>query len=701
MKPGQFGIHGFPLLGSASGGSTRAYPVSSNQQRYILASLGSNANYHLPVSFRIRGPLDVDRLQRSIHEVVRSQPGLNVSFRRTSQGEFVNVPHDRSVARIQRLKLPTANQDAIKAKAAAWFYQSRNILKEDLCRFQIIELGTQDYCFTLSLHHAIADGVTIGLFLHQLSECYDGKTIERIDASAQQSYFQVIQSYGLLPGQWSERESQFWRNHFANTTDLADLPPNYSGDGGAERTAVHRQVDAGVFQQIRQQAAQLQVTSFHFVYGVYLLALARYTGNNQIVSAFQSSGRHGKPEAQQTLGMFSNALGLKMEIDPDSSYRELVRQLRDRVSACLEHERYPYHESIQQTGVHPKFGINWYPRYEGLHLAGVDSEQIELLEWQSDFDLNLHCLTNGGQLTLSLHYDSTRFDPGRMSLFVEQIENALHQVCTNPATQVEAIRLTTSADRRLPDPTISWPSGGTPGTIHERFFESVDQHPHQPALWDVNGAITYSQLADRVNDLASELGSQGVAPGARVAILARRNPAVVVAMMSVLKSGGAFAVLDMDYPEERLRHCCEVLQPDFLITAWNDGESSPLAVDFPANRLISLSTQGQISQRPNQFCPKLHQAPTEYRRRHGLLPVHVRHHGYSAMRAARSSPAVALRRMARDNARSGRTRPVRDDEWLEPRSDPARHLCAPSPRCLLLHPLRLHHEAPRRSVGVA
>ena len=123
MKPGQVGIHGLPLLGRPLGGKTRSYPVSSNQERYILASLGSDANYHLPVSFRIRGPLDRERLRSSIHEVIRSQPALNVSFRRTAEEGFVNVPHDRSVARIQMLTLPHADHDAIKKAAAAWFYQ--------------------------------------------------------------------------------------------------------------------------------------------------------------------------------------------------------------------------------------------------------------------------------------------------------------------------------------------------------------------------------------------------------------------------------------------------------------------------------------------------------------------------------------------------------------------------------------------------
>ena len=455
----------------------------------------------------------------------------------------------------------------------------------------------------MSLHHAIADGVTIGLFIQQLSECYGGNNIERIDALAQDSYFQIIQTYELLPRQWSERESQFWLRQFADTTDLADLPPNYSSRGSAERAAVHRRLDSAAYQQIRRQAARLNVSSFHFAYGVYLLMLAHYTGESQILSAFQSSGRRGKPEAQQTLGMFSNALGLKMQVCPDVSYREFVSQLRDRVYACLQYERYPYHELIKQTGVHPKFGMNWYPRYDGLRLPGVDSEQIEVLEWQSDFDLNLHCLTNADQLTLNLHYDPARFDAGRMSLFVEQLENALHQVSADPEMPVDAVRLTTSADRRLPNPTDSWPRQGTSGTIHERFFESVERHRDRPALSDDNGPITYAQLADRINDVADELQLRGVAPGARVAILARRSPAVVVAMIAALKSGGAFAVLDMEYPEERLRHSCEVLQPDFLLIIGDEGGSLPLAVGFAADCVVQLSTDGRICPRPDGLSP--------------------------------------------------------------------------------------------------
>ena len=64
--------------------------------------------------------------------------------------------------------------------------------------------------------------------------------------------------------------------------------------------------------------------------------------------------------------------------------------------------------------------------------------------------------------------------------------------------------------------------------------------------------LTYRQLNQRANGLAHRLRSIGVGPESVVAVALERSPEMIVALLGILKSGGAYLPLDLEYPTERL-----------------------------------------------------------------------------------------------------------------------------------------------------
>ena len=64
--------------------------------------------------------------------------------------------------------------------------------------------------------------------------------------------------------------------------------------------------------------------------------------------------------------------------------------------------------------------------------------------------------------------------------------------------------------------------------------------------------MTYAQLDASATRLAAHLRRRGVGPGAFVGVCAERSPALVTALLAVLKTGAAYLPLDPDYPEDRL-----------------------------------------------------------------------------------------------------------------------------------------------------
>ncbi|WP_414945569.1 amino acid adenylation domain-containing protein [Amycolatopsis sp. cmx-11-32] len=80
----------------------------------------------------------------------------------------------------------------------------------------------------------------------------------------------------------------------------------------------------------------------------------------------------------------------------------------------------------------------------------------------------------------------------------------------------------------------------------------VARQPDAVAVEAAGMNLTYRQLDDAATALAAVLRARGVGPETCVAVCFERSPALVVAMLAVLKAGGFYVALDPEYPATRL-----------------------------------------------------------------------------------------------------------------------------------------------------
>ncbi|MET9480900.1 amino acid adenylation domain-containing protein [Streptomyces sp. NPDC006638] len=118
-----------------------------------------------------------------------------------------------------------------------------------------------------------------------------------------------------------------------------------------------------------------------------------------------------------------------------------------------------------------------------------------------------------------------------------------------------------------PDP--KW-TAGRPGAtpdegLHETFARTARARPDAVALAGVHRSMTYGELDRTADAWAAGLVAAGVGPGAFVPVLLPRGPELVVALLAVLKAGGAYAALDPDWPARRLREATADLAAPLVV----------------------------------------------------------------------------------------------------------------------------------------
>ena len=104
------------------------------------------------------------------------------------------------------------------------------------------------------------------------------------------------------------------------------------------------------------------------------------------------------------------------------------------------------------------------------------------------------------------------------------------------------------------------------GLLPDLLSRTARDHADATALVFEGEALDYAELEARSNALARHLISLGAGPDTVVAIALERSFEMVIALMAVLKAGGAYLPLDPDYPQDRLAYMLEDSKADILVT---------------------------------------------------------------------------------------------------------------------------------------
>ncbi|WP_231334981.1 non-ribosomal peptide synthetase [Actinomadura graeca] len=130
---------------------------------------------------------------------------------------------------------------------------------------------------------------------------------------------------------------------------------------------------------------------------------------------------------------------------------------------------------------------------------------------------------------------------------------------------------------------------GAQERIDVRFEDIAHRFSDAVALLDGRGEITYRQLNERADRVATGLRALGVAPGSRIGICLDRDASLIVAFLGVLKAGCAYVPMDNRYPEDRLRYITGDARIPLVI---GDDEHFPAVANVRIVGVDELSARG-------------------------------------------------------------------------------------------------------------
>ena len=579
------------------------YVLSSAQKRlYILwqVDLDSTA-YNIPQIIPLDREPDQEKLENTSRQLIARHESLRTSFHMLNDQPVQKIHHQVDFA-IEYYQSPGSPEPVAKSQIHS-FIRPFDLSRAPLLRVGLLKIGDKRHLLLVDMHHIISDGISNEILAGEFIRLYKGETLPSLriqykDFAGWQHSEKVKESL--------EHQEVYWLKTFEREIPVLTLPTDEPRPPVQSFAGNSIDFDIPLEQVSRLKALALEsnATLYMVWLAIYNVFLSRLSSQEDIVIGTPIAGRR-HPDLQKIIGMFVNTLALRNFPGSEKTFREFLSEIKHRTLEAFENQEYPFEDLVDQVELHrdisrnPLFDVMFSlqnmtdlpdsappaPAHQpgknpGRYKTAGEGEieepgtlkpgdnPFEYKNRTARFDLDLIVQEAGDNLYFTVIYSTRLFKPDTIRRWIAYFQELVSSITIDADIRLSALELLSAEEKtrvlyEFNDTDREYPGGQS---IHKLFLDEVEKTPDRIALvgrqektkeaGKITAIVQLSsrELQQKAHHLSSLLKAKGVKPDTVVGLAADRTTGMIIGVLGILESKGAYLPIDPDYPADRISY---------------------------------------------------------------------------------------------------------------------------------------------------
>ncbi|NOU49089.1 amino acid adenylation domain-containing protein [Pseudoalteromonas sp. JBTF-M23] len=555
--------------------------LSSAQQRIWFISQYEQQSYAYNMAglIKLSRAISANALNFAINSLLSRYDILRSNFFDSESGGIQKVNEEYQFSLTVRPTDPNTSKTSLIKQLHNELTYCFDLANELLIRGTLFadESGEQGQWLYLSMHHIVADGWSVGLFVQALLEELSERTaandnpLQYRDYVYWESQFRQTDDY--------QKQLAYWQNQLSSL-ELFELPTcharsaskNYDGD------TIYFTVANDLLSRFEQRCQHIEITPFVGFLSVFYGLLYRYSHKQDITLGVPVLNRT-QTEFEDMIGCFINTLPMRVRLEQSVTFAQLAAMVKDMAKHALANQNVALEDIISTLNL-PKssahsalfqvlFNYNGVDT-DKLSAHGLSAELVPLDNHSAKFDLTLNLSRNGSGLTANIDYSTQLFDSAFIETFASDFIALVEAFCDQHQQSIAHASLPSvqKADQLL----THQPTQQQFVSIVELITQQAKKHPQKVALYDDgDNKYSYAELDSLSAQLASGLrNNRRYTDDKTVALLVNRSADSLVAMLGIMRAGLAYLPIEQGTPLKRILEVLNQANSTHLITINSD-----------------------------------------------------------------------------------------------------------------------------------
>lgn len=589
------------------------YSMSSAQRRlFTVSELDENSlAYNMPSCYKVDGDLSCEKLHEALCELVKRHEALRTGFE-TKNGEPVQIIYDDAEIDFKEYSIDESINECFRK-----FVKPFKLSKPSLFRIHIVTDRYNQKYFMFDMHHIISDGMSMGLFIRELSYEYNGLELDSVDVQYKDYSEWIINDHKSV----IESNKKHWLDVYSTKPAKLDLHTDkkrprrqmFEGD------QIFETIDGKLYKDIKGYCKNNGITEYMFIYGTLALLLHKYTHQNDIVIGTPVSGRTNS-SLENVMGMFVNTLALRCEINKEDRVADFFNKVKEQCIADFDNQEYPFDELLEELQIprepsrNPLFDVmlvlqnneSIIPKFDGFELSYCKDIQYPV----SKFDFLVDITEIRDTFMVRWEYSKALFDRETIEDMYKRYVCLINGIINDSNKAITDLEIALEKDTKRIESFNDTYAVRDYETICEMFENVVLNNKNKIAIETKNETLSYEELDKRASALAGFLLKNDIKNEDIVPFMLTRNSNMIVTILGILKAGGAYLPIDPEYPQGRIDYMIEDSKSRFLIcdsvtVSKNSGNAKLINIDeleINDNEKYYKDNKNKVSVDGNSLC---------------------------------------------------------------------------------------------------